>query len=132
MRRLFLASLAALPVLAACSAAPELRSPEARVVFFRSDNAELDNTAREVVADSAAVVRRYPGAPVRVLGYASAEPTSFAGGNLALSRARAESVAGALRSAGVTATRIDVVPVGAVGSGGTPAEGRRVEIQIGG
>lgn len=131
MRRLFLASLVALPALAAC-AAPELRSPEARVVFFNADSPELDGTAKAVVAEAAEVANRYPSAPVRVLGYADTNPTTFPRGNTGLAQVRADAVAAGLRSAGVATTRISVVPVGATTFEAVPTESRRVEIRIGG
>ncbi len=131
MRRLFLASFAALPLLAACAPA-ELRTPEARVVFFERDDIELDAPARAVVAESAAIANRYPIAPVRVLGYASTNPSAFPGGSTALSRVRAEAVVAALRASGVAPTRISQVAVGPVPFESVPTESRRVEIRIGG
>ena len=130
MRRLFLASLAALPVLAACTP-PELRTPEARVVFFERDDAELDPPARAVVAEAAQIAGRYPNAAVRVLGFSAPDPAARPGDEATLSRMRAESVAAALRASGVAPARVAVAPVGPVPFASVPTESRRVEIRIG-
>ena len=128
MRRLFLASLLAL---AACagSGRPE---PVARAVFFGPQDAALDQSARETVADVAALARRDPGTGLRLTGYAGTGTTDFPGGNVALGRARAEAVATALRQAGVAAGRIAVAPLGELPAAWSPVEARRVEIRLGG
>ncbi|MFT8242498.1 OmpA family protein [Roseomonas sp. BN140053] len=129
MRRLFLASIAALPLLAAC-APTELRSPEARVVFFEANSTELDTPARAVVAEAAEIAKRYPSAVVDVLGFAADDRTSFPGGNRQLSEARARTVSTELRVNGVPQGRIRIAPLGAVAYEAAQVESRRVEIRI--
>ncbi|UFN51059.1 OmpA family protein [Roseomonas sp. OT10] len=129
MRRRFLVSLAALPLLAACSLQPELAAVQSRVVFFSNDATTLDDSGKAVVAEAAEIAKRYAGAPVNVLGYAG--PPDRVGQNVvALSRQRAEAVAAELRAQGVPPVRIQVLPLGAVSYEASPVESRRVEIRI--
>ena len=131
MRRFFLlASLAALPLLAAC-ASPRMGTPQARVVFFERDDATLDDAAKGLLAEAADIANRYPETKVSVLGFANPEPTPVPGGNRELSQRRAEAVAAQLRANKVDASRITVLPLGAVPYERAPVESRRVEIKIG-
>ena len=129
MRRLFLASLAALPLLAACTA-PEVKSPAARVVFFNQDDATLDDPAKAVIAEAAEVAKRHLSTTVRVAGFSDPQPTPVAGGNTGLSSLRARAVADQLRADGVAPARIILQPRGATTYESVPVESRRVEINI--
>lgn len=131
MRRFFLlASLAALPMLAAC-ASPKMDAPQARVVFFQRDDAMLDDAAKGLIAEAADIANRYPETKVTVLGFANPEPTPVPGGNRELSQLRAQAVAAQLRADKVDGSRITVLPLGAIPYEATPVESRRVEIKIG-
>ncbi len=130
-----LAGLAALSmtVLAACNPADplggELGRQPVRVVFFEDDSVALFDQAKAALEDAATIARRYPTAPVRVLGFAAPDTdhTPIAG----LSRARAQHVAAELVSRGVPRARITVESRGAVAFEAVPIESRRVEIHIG-
>lgn len=130
MRRHFLLGLVALPLLAGC-AMPGNEAPQAplHVVFFTEDSAALDEAAQGVVAQVARAAQAQPGAPVQVLGFA--DPDGGRAYNQALSAARAENVAAALRAQGIAPARIRVAPRGPVPFEMMPLESRRVEIRIG-
>ncbi len=129
MRRTLLASLALLPMLAACANRGDLAGQPPRMVFFTPDSASLDDAAKAVIMDAANLAKANPMAPVRVLGFADPEGTPAL--NRALSAARAENVAIALRGDGVPAARITVTPRGEVPFEAVPIESRRVEIRVG-
>ncbi|MFC0410887.1 OmpA family protein [Roseomonas elaeocarpi] len=129
MRRLFLASLAALPLLAACTAS-EVVTPASRVVFFTQDDVTLDDAAKGVVAEAAEVAKRHPSTTVRVAGFSDPAPTPVPGGNTRLSDLRARAVAAELRADGVAPARIIIQPRGATTYESVPVESRRVEINI--
>ncbi|WP_419900000.1 OmpA family protein [Roseomonas sp. USHLN139] len=128
MRRVFLMGLTALPLLAGCAMTPPTALPAA-VVFFTEDSAALDPAAQGVVGDVARQAAAQPEAPVTVLGFA--DPDGGRAYNRALSAARAENVAEALRQAGVAPARIRTTPRGPVPFEMMPLESRRVEIRIG-
>jgi outer membrane protein OmpA-like peptidoglycan-associated protein len=107
----------------------ELEERPLPVVFFAGDSAELDATARAVVADAAGLARRHPDLPVRVLSFAS--PAGTSAQNRALAEARGRAVAEALVAAGVPAGRIGIEPHGEVPFAQMATESRRVEIHIG-
>ncbi|PHK96908.1 cell envelope biogenesis protein OmpA [Pseudoroseomonas rhizosphaerae] len=131
MRRHFLLGLLALPLLAGC-ATPGGEAPQVpvHVVFFTEDSAALDEAARAVVADAARLALEDASLPVRVMGFA--DPDGGRAYNRAISAARAEQVAAALRERGVPAGRISVSPRGPVPFEMMPLESRRVEIVLGG
>lgn len=131
MRRVFLIGLASLPLLAACTLPGETPppAPPVQVVFFTEDSASLDEAAQGVVAQVAQAAQAQPQAPVQVLGFA--DPDGGRAYNQALSAARAENVAAALRVQGVAPARIRVAPRGPVPFEMMPLESRRVEIRIG-
>ncbi|EFH10457.1 OmpA family protein [Pseudoroseomonas cervicalis] len=131
MRRVFLIGLASLPLLAACTLPGEAppAPPPVQVVFFTEDSAALDEAAQGVVAQVARAAQAQPGAPVQVLGFA--DPDGGRAYNQALSAARAENVAAALRAQGIAPARIRVAPRGPVPFEMMPLESRRVEIRIG-
>lgn len=136
-RRAFaIAGLATLPLalLSGCAAndprAAELAAQPVRVVFFEDDSIALRPEAVEVVRDAAQVALRYPGAPLRVLGFSAPDPEHAP--IVALSRARAERVTEELVRLGVPRGRIEQRGRGAVPFDALPVQSRRVEIHIGG
>jgi outer membrane protein OmpA-like peptidoglycan-associated protein len=127
------ALLAALPagLLGACagSSRGDLAAQPVHVVFFQDDSVEIGAPALAVIQGAANLARRFPAAPVRVLGYAAPDitDTPIAG----LSRARAERVAVELERFGIPRSRIAVQGRGRTGFDAAPVESRRVEIHIG-
>jgi len=133
-RRAFgLAALLALPALAACAPTDpmgaQLAAQPVRVVFFEDDSIATSEEAKAVIRDAAEVAKRYPGAPVRVLGFSAPEPGLAP--TVALSRARAERVVNELVAAGVPRGQITQQGRGAVPFDAVPVQSRRVEIHIG-
>src|SRR5471032_1733512 len=102
MRRLLLA-IAMAAFVAACSANG---SSNPHIVFFTADSAQLNDAAKNVIADAASAAQRSPGTSVVIAGFA--DPSGGPAYNRALSEARAQNVAEALRNAGVTPSRISV------------------------
>ncbi|WP_431284457.1 OmpA family protein [Humitalea sp. 24SJ18S-53] len=129
MRRFLLTSLALMPLLAACASSTNLAGQPPRVIFFGEEGTSLDDAAKAVIADAANLAKANPLAPVRVLGFA--DPEGSVAYNRALSRARAENVAEALREDGVPAGRIIVGARGPVPFEAIALESRRVEIRVG-
>jgi len=111
---------------AACSPSG---STNPHIVFFTADSAQLDDTAKNVIADAAVAAQRSPGTPVVVAGFA--DPSGGPTYNRTLSDARAQMVAETLRNAGVVSSRISVQPRGPVKPEGYATESRRVEIRLG-
>jgi outer membrane protein OmpA-like peptidoglycan-associated protein len=132
-RRAALAALAMLPAaaLAACAggSGADLAAQPVRVIFFEDDSIALGANAMNIIQDAANVARRYPGAPVRVLGFVAPDPTHAP--IVGLSRARAEHVANELTRLGVSRGRIQVLGRGQAAVADIPLEARRVEIHIG-
>ncbi len=129
MRRSLLTSIALLPLLAACAATGDLANQPPRVIFFSEEGVSLDDAGKAVIQDAANLARANPTAPVRVLGFA--DPEGSVAFNRALSRARAENVAEALREDGVAAGRLTVGARGPVPFEAISLESRRVEIRVG-
>ena len=127
-RALALAGLATLPLLSACAGGDSAAEP-VRIVFFEDDSIALSEPARAVVRDAADAARRFPNAPVRVLGFSAPDPTHAP--TVSLSRARAERVVAELVAAGVPQGRIEQRGRGAVPFDALPVQSRRVEIHIG-
>ncbi|MCZ8147481.1 MAG: hypothetical protein O9325_06475, partial [Roseomonas sp.] len=79
-RRAALAAMAGVPItfLAACAGgtpAPGGVPPQpVRVIFFEDDSLALGPAAMDVVQDAAQVARRFPQAPIRVLGFPAPAP----------------------------------------------------------
>ena len=126
MRRLPLA-FCLLSGLSACSLFEGGALGHKYVVFFSTGSASLDRPARSVVRLAADAAADNPSLDVLVAGYAAAH------GNLsadeALSAARGEVVAAALRADGVAANRIELNP--RKPSNEDPTVGaRRVEIDF--
>lgn len=126
MRRTLLATLATLPLLAAC-ATPPTQQP-LRVVFFTEDSARLDAAAQQVVSEAAGAARS-ANARVTVRGFAG--PSGGQAFNQSLSSTRALAVRDGLVEAGLDASRIVVQSRGPVPFEAVPTESRRVEIAIG-
>lgn len=130
-RRAFtLAGLATLPMLSACAGSDPAAGEPVRIVFFEDDSIGLSDQARAVVRDAAEAARRFPNAPVRVLGFSAPDPTHAP--TVSLSRARAERVVAELVTAGVPQARIQQRGRGPVAFDALPVQSRRVEIRIGG
>ena len=134
-RRQSLAALAALPLVLVAGCAQDdplgrdLAQQPVRVVFFEDDSIALGAEALTVIQAAAEVARRYPLAPVRVLGYTAPDPdhAPIAG----LARARAEHLTAELVRFGIARPRIEVRGRGPVAFDAQPIESRRVEIHIG-
>jgi len=120
-----LSAVVLLSLLGACQSAP----PERTVVFFTPNSIAMEPDAEALVRQAAAKAQATPRAPVSVLGFAS--PVGDSEANRALSRARAETVAATLASAGVPRERIGIRSRGSVPYEDTAQESRRVEIVIG-
>lgn len=131
-RRAALAALS-LAALAACAAedpmGADLARQPVRVVFFEDDSVALGAAALAVVQDAAQVAARYPGAPIRVLGFVAPDPQHAP--VVGLSRARAEHVANEMARMGVARARIQVQGRGVAQFESAAIESRRVEIHIG-
>lgn len=103
-------------------------------IFFGSGQSALKPEAADSMAPVVEFLQRYPGLPVRVVGYT--DDRGNADANLALSRRRAESVRSALVSAGAEASRLEVSGRGAADplAGNETAAGRarnrRVEVLV--
>ena len=128
MRRLLLTL--PLAALAACAVPPAAPSSEqVRPVFFTADSAHLDDEARGVVTEAAAIAARHPNRAVRVLGYASTR-TGSPQFNDAISEARARAVGDALVAAGVSRARVRVEPQGGTDPALASVESRRVDLRF--
>ncbi len=139
-RRAVIAAIAALSpaLLAACAqtaSAPDgnLAQQPVRVVFFEEDSVEVGPSAISVIQDAALVARRFPDAPVRVLGFIAPDPVNAPTvvEALRLSRMRADRVATQLAAFGVPRDRIQVRGRGTAEVADVPLEARRVEIHVG-
>jgi outer membrane protein OmpA-like peptidoglycan-associated protein len=133
-RRAFgLVALLALPLAAGCAQTgadrAALAAQPVRVVFFSDDSIATSDEAKAVIRDAAEAAKRFPGVPVRVLGFSAPEPGLAP--TVALSRARAERVVNELVAAGVPRGQITQQGRGAVAFDAAPVESRRVEIHIG-
>lgn len=95
------------PVAAEKPAVAEKPAPLREDVFFRIGSAQVRDTEKQKIAALAEYLKANPGANVEVTGYADAATGSHAV-NLKISRQRAESVAAALKAAGIAADRIHV------------------------
>jgi len=79
-------------------------------VFFGLDSAELDEAARQALAQNAAVMRQYPNWVVTIEGHCDERGTAEY--NLALGERRALAARGYLQSLGVAASRLQTVSYG--------------------
>ena len=101
-------------------------------IYFAEQSAEVSRAARRVITDTAAQARRCTVAAVDVMGLADYRGPADA--NLALSRRRAEAVAGALVKAGLPAPQFRLAADGESGaltaSGQVEPLRRRADILI--
>ena len=104
------------------------------VVYFDIDAAALTASSEQEIATAADAVRRTGAALVRITGHADRAGTDPH--NLALSRARAEAVRGALRRLGLPEVGVltqaygETRPAVATGDGVKEPRNRRVEIEL--
>ena len=103
-------------------------------VYFGFDSAVLLTTAKRMLADSAAVLKRHPDLRVDIAGFADSRgPESY---NMKLSERRAEAVRNYLEQAGVDGARLDTRGYGESHEGAADlsanglAESRRVELRV--
>jgi outer membrane protein OmpA-like peptidoglycan-associated protein len=101
---------------------------------FDSAKSEIRDADADEVNQVAATLAQYPTAKIRIAGYADARGTQPA--NVALGKARAESVKAALVAKGVDAARIETVsggesdPVDSNATAGGRFENRRTELVV--
>lgn len=123
MRRLL--PLLGLTILAACASQPGRKY----VVFFSNQSVELNDTARNVIAEAARKAESNPGSIVQVEGYAGA-----GGGDLSadalIAIQRAKLVAATLHDDGVSGDRIRQTPRAPSNGEGMTVGARRVEIEL--
>jgi outer membrane protein OmpA-like peptidoglycan-associated protein len=138
-RRAALAVIAAAPAafLAACAgdnpAPGGVPIQPVHVIFFEDDSIAVGPTALNVIQDAAQVARRFPQAPIRVLGFIAPDPNDAPTVLQArrLSRTRADRVVAELVNLGIPQDRIQVLGRGQASFADIPLEARRVEIHIG-
>ena len=138
MHRRFVLTTVPLLGLAACETAPATSEvavaaaspPPAptTIVFFTADSAALDDNARQIVAQAAAVAQARPGQSVRVRGFAAPDKAPNRSFGKALANARAQHVADHLVELGVDRGRIRIESRGTVPFESFATEARRVEI----
>jgi OOP family OmpA-OmpF porin len=103
-------------------------------IRFGSGSAMLTPAARDQIDNIAVILKAYPNANVTVTGYTDNEGSEHA--NMALSKARAEAVAGRIIAKGVASDHVHPEGLGsekAVGDNGTDsgrAENRRVTLEV--
>jgi outer membrane protein OmpA-like peptidoglycan-associated protein len=103
-------------------------------ITFGSGSAVLSSDAREEIDNIATILRAYPNASVIVAGYTDNEGSEHA--NMALSKARADAVAGRITAKGVSSERVHSEGFGSqkpVGSNSTEtgrSENRRVILEV--
>jgi outer membrane protein OmpA-like peptidoglycan-associated protein len=103
-------------------------------INFDSGSAVLSPEARDQIDNIATILRAYPRATVTIAGYTDKEGSETA--NMALSKARAEAVAGKLTAAGVSAERVHPEgfgsqrPMGSDTTDSGRAGNRRVVLQV--
>ncbi len=109
--------------------ASQAESPGQRaVVFFEEWSAQLDDSAKGVIASAAEWANQHEPARVRVVGYA--DPTGSIEANRLLTQLRAQVVIDALVGDGVAASRIQRKGAGSVDFADSSQESRRVEIIV--
>jgi outer membrane protein OmpA-like peptidoglycan-associated protein len=116
--------------------APAPKAEEARtyLVFFDWDKADLTARAKQIISDAAGASQRLAVTRIEVAGHADTSGTATY--NLALSKRRADAVAGELVRLGVKKEAIaisafgDTHPLVATGPGVREPQNRRVEIVL--
>ncbi len=119
----------ALAGIAACSATPAERLGPDYVVFFTPFSADLDESAKSVIADASQAVQAASARRIVVAGYADRAAGGSPTVNQTLSKLRTQVVADGLVVQGVDRGRIVLRPRGAIG-GDPGVESRRVAIEI--
>nr|WP_298796179.1 OmpA family protein [uncultured Acetobacter sp.] len=122
MRRLL--PLLSLSILAACASQPGRKY----VVFFSNQSVELNDTAKNVIAEAARKAQSHPGSIVQVEGYAAAGGDLSADALIAIQRAKL--VAAELHEDGVSGDRIRQTPRAPTNGEGMTVGARRVEIEL--
>jgi outer membrane protein OmpA-like peptidoglycan-associated protein len=103
-------------------------------IKFGSGSAALSSDARDQVDNVATILRAYPNASMIIAGYTDNEGSEHA--NMALSKARADAVAGRITAKGVSSERVHSEGFGSqkpVGSNSTEtgrSENRRVILEV--
>jgi outer membrane protein OmpA-like peptidoglycan-associated protein len=103
-------------------------------VKFDSGSAALTSGARDQIDNVAVILRAYPRAAVTIAGYTDNSGSDHA--NMALSKARADAVAGRLTAKGVQPDRVHAEgfgsqkPVGDNATDAGRADNRRVSIDV--
>jgi outer membrane protein OmpA-like peptidoglycan-associated protein len=103
-------------------------------IKFDSGSAMLSSEARDQIDNVATILRAYPNAHVTVVGYT--DNTGAASANMALSKARADSVAGRLTADGVASERVhpegmsSEKPVGDNATDAGRGENRHVALEV--
>ena len=114
--------------LAACAPAPQV-TPDtpAYVVFFTPFSADLDDSAKSVIADASRAAQAASSRRIVVAGYA--DSVGARDTNQTLTKLRAQIVADGLVADGVDRQRIVLRPKGSIG-GDPGVESRRVMIEF--
>lgn len=116
------------------SAAPAPRTFQFDRLNFDTARADIRPIDRATIDGLATILKAYPAARVRLIGYADARGDATANANLGANRARA--VAAALTAAGIAANRIETATGGETGAAGSnatgqgQAENRRTELVV--
>ena len=97
-------------------------------VFFEVGGAKLNAADQEIVGKTLAALAANPNAIVLLSGFH--DPSGDAKRNAELAKARAMAVRDALVKGGVAADRVKLRKPESTLGGGTPEEGRRVEIRV--
>ncbi len=134
MKKLLTFSILAL-TLTGCASLPFMGPPAATApvtpVFFQPQSTTLDAPGLSAIASAAKAANNAPTATVTVTG--AADNSGAAAADLALSKARAETVANALAQDGVDASRITIHAIGstsAPGDSNGAQAARRVLIEV--
>jgi outer membrane protein OmpA-like peptidoglycan-associated protein len=138
-RRAALAAIAAAPAAFLAACASDTPAPggvplqRVHVIFFEDDSVTVSPSAMGVVQNAAQIARRFPQAPIRVLGFIAPDPNDAPSTLQArrLSRQRADRVMAELVNLGIPQDRIQVLGRGQAAFADIPLEARRVEIHIG-
>jgi outer membrane protein OmpA-like peptidoglycan-associated protein len=98
------------------------------VIFYSPWSSTLDGSGLSVVSSAAQLALKEPTSTVQVVGFASTVGPDDA--NQAISEARAQAVQSQLIADGIDASRVTSMARGATAYEFSPAEARRVEIDV--